>query len=427
MDTIFALATARGRAGVAVMRISGPLAYEATAQLCALPAPRVAKLRQISYNGEVIDQALVLLFEAGHSFTGEPVTELHLHGSVAVVAKISAVLAQMDGLRMALPGEFTRRAMENGNIDLTQVEALADLIDAESEAQRKQALKILSGAIGKKIAPWRAALIRAAALIEATIDFADEDVPIDVVPEVRALLLSVQAEIAGEHTRTSAAEQIRDGFEVAILGAPNIGKSTLLNALAQREAAITSEIAGTTRDVIEVRMDIGGFAVTVLDTAGLRDSMDVVENIGIARALDRAEQADLRVFLMQSETEVFPIAFRPDDILVLGKGDLMQAPAASVSGKTGAGVDALLTQIASRLEQRLAAPSVFSRQRHRSALEQAMSALQQSIDALPQAAVQPELVAAEVRLALYALEGIMGRVDVEDLLGEIFSSFCIGK
>jgi tRNA modification GTPase len=240
------------------------------------------------HDGQIIDQALVLTFDSGASFTGEAVVEFHLHGSIAVIAEMTRILSQTTGLRMAEPGVFTRRALDNGKMDLPQVEALADLIDAESEAKRKLALRVLSGAISQKIQPWRSALIRAAALIEATIDFADEDVPVDVVPEVRDLLQTVRQGIALEAAGALASEQIRDGFEVAILGAPNIGKSTLLNALAQREAAITSEIAGTTRDVIEVRMDIGGYSVTLLDTAGLRESDDVVESIGISRAMQRA-------------------------------------------------------------------------------------------------------------------------------------------
>jgi tRNA modification GTPase len=427
MDTIFALATARGRAGVAVMRISGPLAHLAASKLCDLPPARQAGLRALAHDGQIIDQALVLVFDAGASFTGEAVVEFHLHGSIAVIAEMTRILSQTTGLRMAEAGEFTRRALDNGKMDLPQVEALADLIDAESEAQRKLALRVLSGAISQKIQPWRSALIRAAALIEATIDFADEDVPVDVIPEVRDLLQTVRDDIAREAAGSLASEQIRDGFEVAILGAPNIGKSTLLNALAQREAAITSEIAGTTRDVIEVRMDIGGYSVTLLDTAGLRESDDVVESIGITRAMQRAEQADLRVFLMQDEAEVFPMPFRADDIRLLGKGDLSAAETPSISGKTGQGVDVLVRMIAQRLDNRLSSPSVFSRARHRIALDQAETALQQALETLPNSGTQPELVAAELRLALYALERIMGRVDVEDLLTEIFSSFCIGK
>lgn len=427
MDTIFALASARGRAGVAVLRISGPRAHFVAAQLCDLPPLRVAGLRVLRHGGEVLDQALVLVFEAGASFTGEDVVELHLHGSLAVVAKVSEVLSGMQGLRLAEAGEFTRRALDNGQLDLTQVEGLADLIDAESESQRKQALQVLSGAISAKVGPWRAALLRAAALIEATIDFADEDVPVDVVPEVRALLGQVAGELAAEEQASHAAEHIREGFEVAILGAPNVGKSTLLNALARREAAITSDIAGTTRDVIEVRMNIGGLSVTLLDTAGLRDSDDVVESMGIARAMARAETADLRVFLLQNLGEALPIIPRADDIVLLGKGDVAAGAVPSVSGKTGAGVDALLAQISQRLEGKVSAAGLFARQRHRIALATALAALAKAQAALPRASHQPELIATEIRVALTALEGILGHIGVEDLLGEIFSSFCIGK
>ncbi len=427
MDTIFALASARGRAGVAVLRLSGPRAHLAASQLCVLPPVRQAGLRVLRWGGEALDQALVLAFAAPHSFTGEDAVELHLHGSLAVVAKVSEVLSQMDGLRMAEAGEFTRRAMDNGQLDLTQVEGLADLIDAESESQRKQALQVLSGAIADKVAPWRADLLRAAALIEATIDFADEDVPMDVAPEVLGLLSRVQQDIAVERSRSVAASAIREGFEVAILGAPNVGKSTLLNALAQREAAITSDIAGTTRDVIEVRMDIGGLSVTLLDTAGLRDSDDVVESIGIARAKQRADQADLRIFLLQKAREVFDVSPRADDILRLAKGDLARGNIPSISGKTGAGVEALLQEILRKLEGKTAAAGVFSRQRHQIALSTADSALTKARAALPRAAEMPELIATEIRVALTALEGILGHIGVEDLLGEIFSSFCIGK
>lgn len=427
MDTIFALASARGRAGVAVMRISGPLALAAASRLCNLPPPRRAGLRQLNYAGEALDQALVIVFEAGHSFTGEATIELHLHGSLAIVAKFVAVLSAMDGLRMADAGEFTRRAMDNGNLDLTQVEGLADLIDAESESQRKQALLVLSGAIAVKVDPWRAMLLRAAALIEATIDFADEDVPVDVTPEVRQLIDAVLNDVRAEVKSSMAAEQIREGFEVAIIGAPNIGKSTLLNALAQREAAITSEIAGTTRDVIEVRMNIAGLSVTLLDTAGLHETSDAIESIGIARAKLRAKDADLRIFLLQYPEEELPVAPLPDDIILLGKGDISPRAVQSVSGKTGAGVDKLLAQIADRLSTRVAAAGVFGRQRHRTALTAASNSLLAARAALANGAHQPELIATELRVALTALEGIVGHVGVEDLLGEIFSSFCIGK
>ncbi len=272
METIFALASARGKAGVAVFRISGPQALAAGEVLVGhLPAPHRAGLRRIVADGEVIDDGLVLVFPQGESFTGEPVVELQVHGSVAVAAALGRVLSAMPGLRLAEPGEFTRRALANGRLDLAQVEGLADLIDAETEAQRRQAERVLQGAVAERVAEWRKLLVRVTALVEATIDFADEDVPVNVAPEVEALLDRLGGELRREIAGSRVAERVRDGFEVAIVGAPNTGKSTLLNALAGREAALTSEVAGTTRDVIEVRMDLDGVPVTLLDTAGLHE------------------------------------------------------------------------------------------------------------------------------------------------------------
>lgn len=424
MDTIYALASARGKAGVAVLRLSGPLAHDAVARLVtALPAPRTAALRRLIWQGEMLDQALVLLFEAGASFTGEAVAELHLHGSGAVVQAVLRALSSLPGLRLAEPGEFTRRALENGCLDLAQVEGLADLIDAETEAQRRQALRVLSGAIGQRAEGWRARLIRAAALIEATIDFADEDVPVDVRPEVLLLIDAVAAELRDEAGGARAAERIREGFEVAIVGAPNAGKSTLLNALAGREAAITSEVAGTTRDVIEVRMEIDGLAVTLLDTAGLRDTEDRVEQIGIHRAIARAEAADLRVFLLSGE-DVPLIVPRGDDITVRGKADL---GGDGVSGKTGQGLTDLIAGIGSRLSQRSAGAGVMTRERHRLAVERAIGAMESARLEVERGADRAEIAAAELRVAIRALEALVGRVDVENLLDEIFASFCIGK
>ncbi len=424
MDTIYALASARGKAGVAVLRLSGPAAHDAAVMLCGdLPPARRASLRRLVWNGVELDQALVLVFPQGESFTGEPSVELHLHGSLAVVQSVMRVLSGMPGLRLAEPGEFTRRALENGRLDLAQVEGLADLIDAETEAQRRQALRVLSGAIGRRAEEWRRKLIRAAALIEATIDFADEDVPVDVTPEVMDLthdvLVDLRREVAGSH----AAERIRDGFEVAIVGAPNAGKSTLLNALAGRDAAITSEFAGTTRDVIEVRMDIGGLAVTLLDTAGLRKTADPVEQIGIERALERAKSADLRVFLESGEDApgIMPM---PDDITLPGKADVTGK---GVSGKTGQGVPELIAAIGERLLARSAGAGLVTRERHRLAIERAIGAMESARVEIEKGAARAELAAADLRIAIRALEALVGRVDVENLLDEIFSSFCIGK
>ena len=424
MDTIFALASARGRAGVAVMRISGPLAWDVVRDLSGgLPEPRVASLRVLSDGAEVLDQALVLCFAQGASFTGEQVAELHLHGSTATVAAVLRVLGDRVGLRMAEAGEFTRRALENGCLDLAQVEGLSDLIEAETEAQRKQAMRVLSGAVGARAEGWRRQLIRAAALIEATIDFADEDVPVDVAPEVTALLDAVTEDLRAEAEGAKVSERIRDGFEVAIVGLPNAGKSTLLNALAGREAAITSEHAGTTRDVIEVRMDLAGLPVTILDTAGLRATEDAVEAIGVERALARARGADLRVFLMAEDGLPEGLEPLPEDIVLRGKAD----EGGGVSGKTGAGVADLIARITGILETRAAGAAFVTRERHRLAILRAVTALESARGEVLNGADRAELAAEDMRHAIRALDSLVGRVDVEHLLGEIFASFCIGK
>ena len=428
MDTIFALASARGKAGVAVFRLSGRCAHGAVAALCgALPAQRQAALRRLVWDGEVIDEGLVLLFAEGASFTGEMAAELQVHGSKAVIQRLTRALSEIPELRQAEAGEFTRRALENGRLDLAQVEGLADLIDAETEAQRRQAMRVLSGAIGKRTEAWRAQLIRAAALIEATIDFADEDVPVNVAPEVLdlidGLLASLRAEIAGARV----AERVRDGFEVAIVGAPNSGKSTLFNALAGREAAITSEIPGTTRDIIEVQIDLSGLSVTFLDTAGLREAVDGIERIGVARAIERAERADLRVFLLDAPDERLLLTPKPEDIVVLGKSDLRPWDGVSISGLTGQGLDGLVGRIEVVLSGRVATTGVMTRERHRVAMARAVKALGLARDEVSSGEGRAELVAAELWIAIRALEVLVGRMNVESLLDEIFASFCIGK
>ncbi|GKY86451.1 tRNA uridine-5-carboxymethylaminomethyl(34) synthesis GTPase MnmE [Sinisalibacter aestuarii] len=426
MDTVFALASARGRAGVAVIRVSGPLALDAGIALCgSLPGSRGLRTL-VDASGEVLDEALVLVFGEGHSFTGEAVVEFQVHGSTAVTDALLRRLGEIAGLRLAEPGEFTRRALENGRLDLAQVEGLADLIDAETEAQRMQAQRVLSGALGKKADEWRRDLIRAAALLEATIDFADEEVPVDVSPEVTALIDRVQQSLATERDGVGIAERIRDGFEVAIVGPPNAGKSTLLNALAGREAAITSEMAGTTRDVIEVRMDLGGLPVTVLDTAGLRATDDLVEGIGIKRAVERAGAADLRVFLLSDGEAPYGMEPGPDDIVVQGKADLGRQGFA-VSGRTGAGLDELVSRIQKVLSARAAHAGTAIRERHRLAIIRASEALENARIEVSGGPDRAELAAEELRSAVRALDSLVGRVDVENILDEIFASFCLGK
>ncbi|MEC8631752.1 MAG: tRNA uridine-5-carboxymethylaminomethyl(34) synthesis GTPase MnmE [Pseudomonadota bacterium] len=428
MDTIYALATARGKAGVAVIRLSGPQSRSAVTALGAtLPKPRQAGLRRLrGHDGVPLDEALVLHFPHGSSFTGEEVVELHLHGSTAIVTAVLRELSLVDGCRLAEPGEFTRRALENERLDLVQVEGLSDLIEAETEAQRRQALRVLSGSIGKRAEEWRSNLIRAMALLEVTIDFADEEVPVDVSPEVLDLLDRVRRDLLAEQSGISSAERIREGFEVAIVGPPNAGKSTLLNALAGREAAITSEFAGTTRDVIEVRMDLGGLPVTVLDTAGLRETTDYVEGIGIDRARERAQLADLRVFLLDGTDVDLGLTPSGADIVAYGKADLGQT-GATVSGKTGQGVTELIEQITAVLSERAAGAGTLTRERHRIAILQALASIDMAENHVRTAPDLTEIAAEELRSAVRALDSLVGRVDVEHILDEIFSSFCLGK
>lgn len=427
MDTIFALASAPGKSGVAVLRISGPTAHDALRHLAGdIPPARQAALRVLRSGGEVLDEALVLTFAAGASFTGEAVAELHLHGSGAVTRAVLQVLSAMPGLRQAEPGEFTRRALENGRLDLAQVEGLADLIDAETEAQRRQALRVLSGSIGRRAELWRNHLIRAAALLEATIDFADEDVPVDVTPEVLALLERLLADFRAEVEGARAAERVRSGFEVAVMGRPNSGKSTLINWLAGRYVALTSDVPGTTRDVIEVRMEIEGLPATFLDTAGLRETEDGIEAMGIARALDRARSADLRVFLLDDDGLPDELQPREGDILVQGKGDLGGA-GAGVSGLTGAGVSELIDRIAAELASRVPGDGALTRERHRLAMLRAIGALEAARSAVKDGASRPEIATEDIRSANRALDSLVGRIGVEAVLDEIFASFCIGK
>ena len=428
MDTIFAPATARGKAGVTVIRISGPAAFE-TCQIMVgdVPAPHHAALRNICDGSDVLDEGLVITFPHGKSFTGEETVEFQLHGSIAITNAVLRCLGNQSGLRLAEPGEFTRRALENNRLDLTQVEGLADLIDAETEAQRKQAQRVLAGAIGVLAQKWRANLIRAAALLEATIDFADEEVPVDVSPEVIDLIDQTMADLQIQTGGSFAAERVRESFEVAIVGAPNVGKSTLLNALAGREAAITSEIAGTTRDIIEVRMDIEGLPVTFLDTAGLRDTDDVVEKIGVSRAKERAGAADLRVILLDDLSEMIDMVVMDADVVLLSKGDTRVGESAVVSGKTGQGVDQLIKKISNCLQERAATASVMTRERHRIALDKGIAALSEARNDVMDGPDRAEYAAESLRSGVRSLDALVGRVGVEDVLDEVFATFCLGK
>ena len=427
MDTIFALASARGKSGVAVIRLSGPDAYGVLEKLAGkLPEMRRMSLRKLRRaDGALLDSALVVAFDRGASFTGEHVVEIMTHGSVATIAALENCLAHEHGLRMAEPGEFTRRALDNSVLDLTQVEALSDLLEAETESQRRQAMKVLDGALGRLVEGWRSHLVKAAALVETSIDFVEEDVG-NFDDMILAELLAVHAQLEAEIAGQAARERVQSGFEIALIGSVNAGKSTLLNALAGREAAITSDIAGTTRDVIELRMDIGGYAVTLLDTAGLRETAEEIESIGIARGQKRAATADFNIILCDGPETPPPVDANPLDIVTFSKAD-KYAVAGGVSGITGVGLDDLLNQITQRLSKLTARDGLSVRHRHLVAMQSAKAALDSAIEKLRDQGYIAELVAADIRQAMTALDSLIGKVDVEDLLGDIFASFCIGK
>jgi tRNA modification GTPase len=428
MDTIFALASASGKAGVSVVRISGEDAFQVVSKITGSSTKvRYVGLRKIQdLSGVTIDYGLVVSFKGPQSFTGEDVVELHLHGSNAVVASVLRLLGSFRSLRSAEPGEFTRRALENNKLDLAQVEGLADLIEAETEAQRSQAFRVLSGDIGKKADIWRTDLLRSSALLEATIDFADEDVPEDVTPEVIDIIDKTLNSLTLAVSGVNIAERVRSGFEVAIVGAPNVGKSSLLNRLAGREAAITSEIAGTTRDVIEVKMDLDGLPVTFLDTAGLRSTSDAVEAIGISKALERAALADLTLLISEDGQVPEQACLKKDDLLVLSKADVTGRDGA-VSSITGQGIDQLISNITRILNKRSAMVGVATRERHRVALTKSIKNLEDAQGKIKSGCTEIEFIAEDIRLSVLSLDALIGRVDVESVLDEIFSNFCLGK
>jgi tRNA modification GTPase len=432
-ETIFAQATPPGRSGIAVIRISGPSAAAGAAALGAARAPlRRAVLRRLRdpRDGFPIDDALVLRFAGPASFTGEDSVELHLHGGPAVCRAVAAALAALPDMREAEPGEFTRRALINGRLDLAQAEGLGDLLAAETAAQARRALALMDGALSRAALGWRERLVRALALIEAAVDFADEDLPPDALGEAAAILGEMGVRLRAELAGAAASERLRIGYEVAIVGPPNVGKSTLLNALARRDAAIISDVAGTTRDVIEARAELRGLPVVFADMAGLRDARDPVERIGVERARRRAAAADLRVVLVDQaeDAAALGVALAPGDQVVLAKGDLRPPDAATaVSGLTGRGVPELLARITAELETRAASATLIGHERQQRAVGRALEALQAAAEALAGPAPAPELAAAEVHAALRSLDFLLGRIDVEAVLDVVFASFCIGK
>jgi len=444
--TIFALSTARGRAGVCVFRISGPAAGGAVVELTGKPVPpaRAVALRILrAADGSTIDRGLVLWFQGPASFTGEDVAELHLHGGPAIIEAMTGRLAGIPGLSPAEPGEFSRQAFANGRLDLTEAEGLADLIAAETEQQRRLALRQVEGRLKDLYEGWRQDLIRSGAHLEACIDFADEDIPGDLLPGIVARIAALSASMEAHLADHRRGEIIRDGFNVVIIGAPNVGKSSLLNALASRDVAIVSSVPGTTRDPIEVRLDLGGYAVTLIDTAGLRDTEDEVESEGIRRTRQRAQAADLRLAVVEGFGDIVDSRVSAElgeqDAILLNKVDLSPGTRGfinagahavfAVSARTGEGIADLLAWIGRQVEQRAGGSESMpmTRARHRAAIDASVRYLKRFLAGAPASDPACDLLAEDLRLAARELGRITGRIDVEDYLDVIFRDFCIGK
>ena len=441
-DTIYALASGAGTAGVAVIRLSGPAAGRVIESLtgASAPMPRLASLRRFVdiADGSDIDEGLVLWFPGPASYTGEDIAEFHVHGGAAVIEAMISALSAIEACRQAEPGEFTRRAFENGKLDLTSAEAIADLVAAETVAQRRQALGQYDGALAALYDDWRTQLTALLARAETMIDFSDEELPDDIYAAIKHNILYIVDQISQYMDDQHRGERIRTGFHVAIIGPPNVGKSSLLNRIAARDAAIVSETAGTTRDVIEVHLRLGGYAVIVADTAGMREAEGAIEAEGVRRARRSAEGADLQVVVFDATAlpalDEFALDYVGDDALVvfnktdLASQDLPTSVAGRqgypVSAKTGDGLEGLLAALTAEVQARLASSEQqpLTRARHREALEACVSALERATTAR-----LPELAAEDIRLAVRSLGRITGRVDVEDVLDVIFRDFCIGK
>jgi len=438
-QTIFALSSGRPPSAIAVVRVSGPQANAALVALAGrVPAPRTAVRALLrDTGGQPLDDAVVLWFPGPASATGEDVAEFHVHGGRAVLAALFEALSAVAGMRAAEPGEFTRRAFENGKLDLTEAEGLDDLIHADTDRQRRQALRQLKGGLGDKARGWRAQIIEASALIEAAIDFSDEaDVPAELIAPALAGVGRLLGEIEEVLGAQGQSERLRDGLVVAIAGPPNVGKSTLMNALARREVAIVSPHAGTTRDVIEIELDLDGYPVTVIDTAGIRPTDDPVEQEGVRRARARAAEADLVLWLVEAADDGEPeLGAAPHwrvrnkiDLgdLAAGRVDAGEGAGFAISASRGDGLPQLIAALVAFAAKTLGSDSggLIGRARQRQLLQQTVSSLQRSIKA---AADGEELMAEELRIAAHALGRLLGRIDVEDVLDVIFREFCIGK
>ena len=442
--TIYALSSGPGISGIAVIRVSGKNTVEVIKKITGskLPPPRVATLTKFNKNGgkELIDEGVIIWFPAPNSYTGEDLAEFHVHGSRAVVNAMHFSISKVKNCRLAEPGEFTKRAFQNGKINLLKAESIADLISSETEIQRKQALKIMSGKSSDKFNSWREKLLKILSHIEAKIDFPDEDLPENIISEIRKTSNKVLTEIKKTLNDQKVGERIREGFKIAIVGPTNAGKSSLLNYLSKRDVAIVSEIAGTTRDVIETHLNLDGYPVVVSDTAGIRDSKNEIEKKGIKVALNRAEDADLKLVIVSAKNVDFTVILKSllskDAILVVNKSDLMKGKLnrkfkkyehVLISIKKDLNLNKLISKIKSKLKNKFISSEniLITRERHRQNLKNCVYHLQKFDERRTTREV--DKAAEDLRLATRHLGMIVGKVDVEELLGSIFNDFCIGK
>ena len=432
--TIYALSTPPGISAVAIIRISGPDSFRAVGKLCKQKTAfkldkRKTHLRKIfSHDGKLLDEGFVICFDKGRSVTGEDMAEFQLHGSNIVVNTVLNALSKLSYTRLAEPGEFTKKAMENNKIDLFQAEGLSDLLAAETEAQQEQALTTYSGYMSERIGGWKESVVKMLSIVETVIDFSDDVDTSDFVNSLKGDLKDLEEELIKEKMGFKAAESLRDGFEVAFVGEPNVGKSTILNYLAKRNLAITSEVSGTTRDIIELRFNLEGLPITFLDTAGIRYTEDEIEKVGVNNSIERVNRSDVRVFLTRNNQEInkFGVKHLKTDIVLRPKGDLSGSEP-SISGKTGKGFDYLLKSLKKRFENKTREASCITRTRHLEKVLRCLKNIKSIRKKIENKNYEVEIIAEEFRDTLRNFDGLLGFVDTEEILGEIFANFCIGK
>ena len=432
--TIFALSTPESVSAIAIIRISGPDTLNALCMLCRCNVKSFKKKRTLilkkiySSDNILLDEALVVSFDENKSFTNEQMAELHIHGSIIVIKTVMETLSKLPFLRQAFPGEFTQRALENNKLNLTQVEGLSDLLKAETEYQQKQALDNYTGKTNKKIIKWKNKVLKILSLIEANIDFYEDVDDTDIIKKVTESIFCLEKDLIKEKKGFKFSESLRSGFIVSIVGKPNSGKSTLINKLAKRNVAITSRISGTTRDIIELRYNLDGIPIVFLDTAGIRKSKNKIEKIGISKSLKKANKSDLRVILSENIEEVLSLGLKKSslDIVLRPKGDL-KGSEPSISGKTGKGIKNLLQEIKERLYSKKISSSVINRTRHLERVNMCINYINNIKELVSRDIIELELLANELRGIILNIDGLLGLIDTESMLGEIFSNFCIGK